>query len=355
MAIEYEVSRRAPDQVKPDLLRLWRHNLRVEGEADDRFAWTYDDPPEVWRHVFVLAMREPDREPRVIGTAGAEIRPFASGTRTLRVAVGCNLAVDVSHRTVRPALELVRAVRRGTRADFDLTYHLPNERAQPLYRRAGYHDLGPTTRYVRVLRHAPYVEKVVAAPLLARVTGPVVDAFVGARHVASRRRAARELEIEWLARVDGRFDALWERARADYPIVARRDAAWLGWRFAHTHGPTRIASLVERARPRALRAYAVVEHIERVAHVRDVFGPLGDLDALLALLPDALRREGVTSASFRYLGSPTLVALLHRHGFRPRDAKLRAWVDPGDGLTERERAMALQASSWHLTEFDEDS
>lgn len=355
MSVEYRVSRVVPREVKPDLLQIWGRNLPVAGGPDDRFRWTYQEAPEAWDHVFVLAADD-GAHPRLVGTAGVEIRPFAGEARALRVALGCNLAVDASHRTLMPGLQLVRAVRLGTHGEFDLTYNVPNERAQPLYARAGYRDLGEMTRHVRVLRHAPYMGRVIAAPRLARIAGAAADLASRARAAPGRCLAALGYELRWLDSVDDRFDTLWERARRDYPIVARRDAAWLRWRCLTCPGSrAQIAALIERRPGAAVRAYAVIEQLGEVAHVRDLFGPVRDLDPLLTLLAPMLRARGAASASFRYLGSPRVVALLHAHGFRPRDAKRRVCIDAGPALSDAERRAASTAAAWHLTEYDEDS
>jgi len=356
VSIQYTVTRVAPLDIKPDLLRIWGRNLRVAGDVDDRFRWTYQQAPEAWDHVFVLAAHEGAPPLHLVGTAGVEVRPFAGGGRELRVALGCNLAVDPTHRTLLPGLQLVRAVRRDTHAEFDLTYNFPNERAQALYARAGYHDLGEVPRYVRVLRHAPYVGRYIGVPWLARPVGAAADLASRARRAIGRRRAARAFQLAWLAVPDRRFDALWENARGDYPIVARRDAAWLRWRYLACPGScARIAALVERGPAAAVRAYAVVEQLETVAHVRDLFGRRRDLDPLLALLLPELRDRGATSASFRYLGSEVVVGVLRAHGFRVRDARRRVCVDAGAALTEDERRTAMNPTAWHLTEYDEDS
>lgn len=349
----YRVSRVALDDVKPELLRIWNRNLTVVGTVDDRFRWTYQLAPDAWHDIFMLSAEDP-RGPQLVGTAGLEVRAFASPDRELRVALGCNLAVDAAHRTLMPGLRLVRAIRRDTPAEFDLAYHIPNELAQPLYARAGYRDLGEMIRYVRVLRHTPYVRQKIDVPYLAAVVGSVVDAAAAFRH-ASRRRAARERALLWLGAFDRRFDALWIRAHSTFPIVARRDAAWLSWRFSCPGSRARIAALVDRSSPSTVCGYAIVEQLDSVAHVRDLFGPLDELDALLALLSPALRDHGATSASFRYLGSHDVIALLRAHGYRARDAKRRVCVELGAGLADSERAIATTPEAWHLTEYDEDS
>ena len=146
----------------------------------------------------------------------------------------------------------------------------------------------------------------------------------------------------------------WEAARTAYPIVGRRDAAWLRWRcLASPDALGRIAALLEA--DGTLRGYAIVRVVGEVAHVRDVFGMPEHLDPLLALLSATLRDAGVASVSLRYLGSPSVVQLLRAHGFRRRDASRHVFVTPGEALTGSARERAADPESWHLTDYDEDT
>lgn len=354
MTYRYVVSRVDPRSVEPDLIRIWHDNLPVLGDVQAKLRWSYHEPPERPPFVYVLAALERDRPPRVVGSAGVAVRRFSGGAGELRVALGCDLAVDLPHRTLQPALQVVREVRRDTGTEFDLTYNFPNRHARGLYARAGYHNLGAMTRYVRVLRTAPYFARHVPRAV-ARVAAAPVDFVTHARHFLPIRHAARRFRIEWLDEVDERFDALWLAARPTYGIVGRRDASWLRWRcLANPSGRSQVAALVDRDSA-TLRAYAIVQRTARVVHLTDLFGLPGHVDSLLLLLCPLLRAAGATSVSVAYLGSASMVELLVKHGFRAREAERHVYVAVGNTITGADRARALDAESWHLTDYDEDN
>jgi hypothetical protein len=354
MTLSYSVSRMRSNEAIPDLRRIWAASLRGAGDVEERLDW-YAKAPTPSDEVFVIAAQEGALPDRIVGTAGFENRTFAFGGRELRVGLGCNLSVEPAHRTLLPGLRLLRAVQRATTAELDLSYNFPNERAQPLFERAGYHELGPMPRYVRILRHAPYVRRFVPMSAFAGTAGAALDLVMGARYALHHRRAARALDLVWLDNVDARFDALWDRARDGYVLVGRRDASWLRWRYLmFPRSRARIAALVERGPAADVRAYALVTEHDGVAYVRDIFGVIGDLDPLLVLLLRELRERGATSASFGYLGSGHLVSLLAAHGFRRRATNRRVFVAPGNTLSPQQRALVMNPIWWHLTEYDED-
>lgn len=355
MTVSYTVSRIGAREATPDLRRIWAASLSGAGDVDERLAW-YAQAPTTRDDVFVIAAHEGTLPHRIVGTAGLETRMFSLAGRDLRVALGCNLAVEPAHRTLLPGLRLLSAVQRAATAELDLAYNFPNERAQPLFIRAGYRELGRMPRYVRILRHASYVRRLVPVSAIARGAGEALDLVMGARQTLHRRRMPRALDLVWLDDVDARFDALWQRARDGYVLVGRRDASWLRWRYLmFPRSRARIAALVERGPVADIRAYALVTEREGVAHVRDLFGSICDLDPLLFLLVRELRDRGATSASFGYLGSERIVALLAAHGFRERSTNRRVFLAPGDALSPSVRALVTNPTSWHLTEYDEDS
>ena len=354
MTCRYVVSRVDPRSVEPDLMRIWHDNLPVLGDVRAKLRWSYHEAPECPPFVYVLNAVEGDRPPRVVGSAGVAVRRFSGIAGELRVALGCDLAVDPPHRILQPALQVVREVRRDTGSEYDLTYNFPNRRARGLYARAGYHHLGAMTRYVRVLRSAPYLARHVPHAV-ARLAAAPIDIVRRARHVVPTQRAARRFQIEWLDEVDERFDALWLAARPTYGIIGRRDASWLRWRcLANPSGRAQVAALVDR-RSATLRAYAIVQQTADVVHLTDLFGLPGHVDSLLALLCPVLRAAGATSVSVAYLGSASMVELLAKHDFQAREAERHVYVGVGNAITGVGRTRALDAESWHLTDYDEDN
>ncbi len=362
----YDVVTTSPEEVKSDLFRLWDENLQLPVKPEERFNWLYRDAPEPAQIVFVLRARNGDGATRAVGTNGITVRRFQLGAGVEgRAAVSGDLAVELAHRGLLPALRLVRAVRELAEKDFDLTYGFPNKKAEGVMARAGFHVLGKTTRYARVLRHAPYIEKVVERlalpPNVARVVsddrvvralGPVADVGRLVRGAPSFARARARYTLEWPRTFDDRFDALWRAARRDYDVVGCRTSTFLRWRYPEC----RFATLV-RKDDRSLAAYAIIEQDAETgaAHLRDVFGHKEALGPLVDLLLPALWRRGAASVSVRFLGAPYFAEVLQAREFEPRGEHRTVVVQTG-GSMEVERARdAKDAQRWHLFDIDEDA
>lgn len=335
---------------EPDLIRLWRDNLSLASSAERKFAWTCRDAPKL--PIGELLLRAGNE---AIGCVGVMPRAFAvRGTPILAAILG-DLAVDAKHRSLMPALTLVRGARKAALEHAGFTYGLPNPAAAPVLKRCGYKTLGPLTRYARVLRHARYMRRRISVPVLAQVAAPLVDGARFAGMLAPAARAFSQLKLEWLTTTDSRFDVLWERARGSYDIVGERSAKFLRWRFLeHPEARSEIAALVHRSAPNAeILAYAVVMRDGDFARIRDIFGLPADLGPLLDLLLPSLLLRGFISTSIRYLGHRDLETLLVARDFTAREAVWPVVYDVAQGAPLSREEMA-DPNRWHLTDADED-
>ncbi len=355
----YQIEPRSPESIHDELMRVWADNLPVEGTVAEKFKWLYRDPAEPPDTVFTLTA-----DGAIVGSAGVLTRRFQVAHHSLSAALLADLAVDHDHRSLLPALRLVRAAQKHALHRYGFAYGFPNDSARGVFKRARYRELGAPARYARVLRHAPYVERgagldrvprVVAAAMknaiIARVVGAVADVGRLSLDATHSVRAVARFRLEWIDAPDERFDKLWHRARHDYTVIAERTASFLRWRYPATN-PCRIAALIDRASG-DLRAYAFLQQVDGVAHVRDLFGHLDDLGALLDLLVPRLYAQHATSVSIRYLGAPRVVSILAAHGFQARETERTVALRVSPTMADA-AALIEDPEQWHLTDLDED-
>jgi len=349
-----------PADVEQELKRLWTDNLPVRGSVADKFQWLYRESHQPTDTVFTLRAND-----AVVGSVGLLNRTFRIGERNVRVGLLSDLAVDREHRSLLPALRLVRRAREYALANRAFIYGFPNKHARGLFKRARYRELGSVVRYARILRHAHYarrgsetdrVPRMVATaiknPVVARVVGAVADLGRLTMAAGQGARAIAKFRLEWLDAADERFDVLWERARAEYPVVAERTAAFLRWRYPARAG-CRLAALVDRG-SNDLRAYALVQQDDGdVAHLRDMFGHLGDLGSLVDLLLPSLYRQRARSVSIHYLGNPRVVDVLTSRGFVPRETERTISIGAASAL-DGQAEFLESVDHWHVTDLDED-
>lgn len=350
MSTRYSISIRVPRDVRGELERIWRDNLTIEGSADDKFAWTYLDAPVSPEGVILLSAEAGDAR-RIVGSAGVLVRELEVAGSPVRAALLADLAVDRAHRRGFPAVRLVREARRYARGRFGLAYGFPNGRAAELFRRCGYRDLGVMIRYARVLRYRRYFSRAVRFPAAGAALGGVADCAALAGRAPAVASALARYRLAWTGEVGAEVDALWERLRGHYRVIAPRTAAFVRWRlFAHPEDRVELAMVTARDGGQA-RGWAAVELRDRVATVRDFFCHPDELAAVLERVALACRRRGAASLSLRFLGDPRVSSALARAGFSPREANRVVVYDAGDAVA----GQVADPAAWFLTDADEDT
>ena len=366
MPTAYRVLTAAPTEARDDLERLWQDNLTLEAHPADKFAWLYLEAPEPPEAVLLLTA-----EGAPVGTAGIGIRRFQLGDESGRAGLLADLAVDRAHRSVGPALALVRAGKALVDERYQLAYGFPNKLAEGVFKRAGYQALGTVGRYAKPLRRATFVgrldqaalaevptalrpraQRAAQIPAVAAAAGLAADVAALAPRALAAASTATRTRFEARPRPDAGLDELWARARGDYQVIAERTHRFLAWRMGPR--PERTWHLVRDRATAAILAYAVVDVVDRVAHVRDLFGQRAEVAALLDYLPLVTYQAGATSLSMRYLGAPWLAEALTARGFAPRASSRMIAVSVGATTSAAARARILDPAAWHLTDVDED-
>lgn len=330
------------------VLGIWRGNLGRDERMRAKYDWFYLRCP--WGEPSVSLLRHAPTN-AVAGVATAGPRRFAWRNHPLTAGVLVDLAVVTEHRALGPAMALQRAVLAAGKGRFDFLYGFPNPKAAAVFKRVGYASFGEIVRYVRVLRHARHVAKMLPASIprsAAIPAGLLLDAMPILRALPS----LRHLRTEWTRAVDPRIDVLWSSsAHGDVPM-AIRDAAFLRWRFDHAPSArTEYLLVTERADRSRLRAWFACEADDKGAlHVRDYWAvdAAAGLDrSVVDALVLAASLRGHESVSFEYTGPPERLIGFLAAGFVPRTRRpiFGAWFTPSD---DPRRALV------HLTSADED-
>jgi len=313
---------------------LWARNFG-DGRSDrcEAYLSNPDGPGSAW------GLLAADGE--MVGASGLLTREFKVGGGAALVGQTVNLAVDPTHRSAGPALQLQRAAAARGGLLLGVT-----EKAEAVQKRVGYREVGRVTRWTKLLRTGCKLR-----PLLgvgAALAGPMLDAALWLLSRGTFAGLPPGWRDEGPDSFDGRFDALWAEA-AGLKFAASRTAGRLAWRFRRD-APYRILAV---ASGQALMGYAVVRVEDGAAHVMDALARDGAAyDALLGSLLRRLwaERPAPRSVTVCHFGGSALPLWLRRHGFLARpDARkvlLLAGHDAPAGL--------FDPAGWHLTGMDID-
>lgn len=343
-AVNYRIDTAALDQ-RQTLVDIWQQGLAGNQRMEAKFEWFYRNSPAGMPLVCVLRVLPGDT---AVGTASAGPRRMLWRGREIRAGLLVDFAVLPAHRSAGPALMLSRAMVEHGRQHFQLLYGFPNPRAAAITRRAGHQHVADMRRYVRVLRHGPYLRRKGMPGLLARSLGWCLDCVAVSRRRARQLRSVK-LRWQWADHADPRFDALWQASGHGDGLLQIRDAAMARWRFEQCPFVDAHYLLATDRTTGDLRAWFAVAVENDMLKVLDYWSA----DALAGLsitcvdgLLSAARRRGHVSVSFEFAGPATRLHAWRRAGFVERDQRpiVASLGEPGH----------IDESVIHFTAADED-
>ncbi|MGH9272407.1 MAG: hypothetical protein ACRDZ2_14155 [Ilumatobacteraceae bacterium] len=238
-------------------------------------------------------------------------------------------------------------------ADFPLALGFDvTDAGKQLVRRAGWSELGDVALFSRPVRARPFAEAR-GRPLPTPVAWSIDVALRATEIAMSAWRQLRGQALIEVDRFDGRVDALWSSTVPHYSVIAKRDAAWLNWRFADypesgyyrrfilRHGDRIAGCAVMRLEPRdGILAGWIV----------DFLCPPRSAVGLLLACAGWLRHQGA-DAVYCIQQDRRLTRWLLACGFIRRSTGFPLVVF-GPGVTGRGRDRFLTLEDWFITGGD---
>ena len=167
-----------PDEDRQIIENLWQRNLPKV--PDLRFDWLYKDSYPA-TNVFSWLLFKGDSP---CGSISIFTRDFKLEDEVISCGTFIDIIVDKSHRTLFPALSLVRAAVEGAQAlGLDFLWAFPNEKAHPVFSRCGFKEIFQPARWSRIISFNSKIDPYVHNPVLKKFISKIVS--VGTTSVLS--------------------------------------------------------------------------------------------------------------------------------------------------------------------------
>jgi hypothetical protein len=352
MPTHYTVEAADLTQDLPHLLALWVHNLLGFDAANARAKLQLGYVANPAGASQVLLLLADDADPKAQGAQGLHARRFQLGSQTLTAAALADLVVNAEHRSLGPALMLMRRSVEIAQARYDFTYGLPNERAAAVCARAGLRPLGVVQRYAKPLASREKLGQRIP-DWLAILLAPLVDRALTARDGWRGAKLGLRLTCRSCSWSDPALDDVWAHRSAGL-LLSQRSSALLRWRFDGTRLPQstpRWEVCVAHDASSAVQGYVVWRQIDGFVEVGDFFVK----DVTQHLAPMMLgfaryaKRHHAVSFSVEFFGDPRVVKGLLAAGLHVRAETAPVFI----GVTT---PPALNdPAQWYFTAFDNDA
>ena len=313
----------------------------AEAADPDRYEWAYLSNPAGVAQVWLAE----DETGQPVGTSAGFPREFRIDGVIHRGLVLSDFAVHKSHRSLGPALKLLRATL-GAIDDgyFAFALDYPSDTMRGVYQRLGGEQLGTLTRCVRVASAGAVLRERLGGGAVAKAVAAIPLAVESAWRAVAKVRAGISLGF------DGSVLAETDLRVGDTAVAGVRSRDYLSWRYQYS-GRFRAWTVADSA---GRHNVAIVQDQSpgRWRIVELLGGQAGAEPGFLDTLARAAAANGCSFLEASALkGSPWHTLLLAR-GFREREAVDGPILYIRDSLVDAERL--LDPSNWWMTDGDRD-
>jgi hypothetical protein len=144
--MSYEIIKSDIRKDKDIIIDFWNKNN--EKKLNDKFDWMYLSNPDGLASTWLIRHKDGSE---LVGMASVFPRRFRYRDKTFIAGIQGDFFIHSEHRSFGPALMLIRAILNSlVESNYDFLFGFPNKKADPIFKRAGYRNLGVTKKYVRL-------------------------------------------------------------------------------------------------------------------------------------------------------------------------------------------------------------
>lgn len=346
----YSVMHADLNEDRDSILALWDRNLTGHGVPDGRYDWIYNNNPCGQPTCFLL---KNDQDGHVAGSYTLFPRSLLVNGRMEKAYVCGDLIVDTSHRSLGPALMLIKAALAESEKKSSILFGFPNHLSQPVLLNFGFEVLCDHLEMTKVLKSYPYIQRYVKFEPVARMFALPLDLALKCRPSNWRRNGGNyHSNIETL--FDAQFDDFWQKIKGRFSLKGEADSSYMHWRFAESpydkHYIYTLSSLPEEQ----LVGYVVFRKVGKRIKIVDIgFSPDDNwLEVLLSSLHQHRDLDDVEAITFDFAGDLRFIERLRKNGFSVRCKELKTIIytpKAWQGIVEE-----ICHGSWYLTSADND-
>lgn len=346
----YELIDADLERDRETVISIWRGSIGWQDQLGEMYDVFYLNCP-FGRPVLKILYHRASNSP--VGVIGLGRRRMLWQGQEIRVCVVSHFAVLPSHRTVKPAVSMIKGIVEAAAEQFDLLYGLPSVKASAACRRAGMKITGQLSRHVKVLRYQVYLQRLLPKPM-AVPAGMLLNMIGSLRNRLRNFFGETPLYCEWSDTVDPRMQQLWEGSAHGTCLTAIRETSMLNWRFCKLPAIARRFLLVGPARGEPLLAWFACEtsvlapSIMTITDFWSIEGTQPLARHVIRALCNAAFTQGYHAAELKFFGGPGTLSSWRAEGFVERKGQpvYAIWLNP---------AIAGDiASNVHMTDIDQD-
>lgn len=337
-------------QHKTVLNSMWKRNQ--SDFTPERYSWLYEKNPSGAPVIYLLQY---EKDFSFVGAITLFPRKIFYNGKKVNAYICGDLVVDKQHRSLGPALSLIKsAIRRCDEDAPCILLGIPNTKSENVMLRAGFEILADYCVMTKLIKSNCYLSKLIHSQFFSGILSFLVDQLLALRYGKLLRLGKSQYTTEVLSRFDKRFDYVFDTAITSNSFIGERSAQYLTWRFHNSpYNQSEIFGLSVKDTTQ-ISSYLVYHVAHQRAYISDLAFDTTDnsLTNLLANFSVEMKSRGCSAISVTFSGNPSLIDIFHNNGYFLRTTNNRVIIY--SSLNDENLFNTIKAGQWHLTPADND-
>lgn len=320
--------------------------------AKSSIEWNYESDLVNTASGRMLLYKDDSLNEHQIGSLNVLSRVFLVNRKHYKASLLGDFVVELQHRTLSPALKLSKDIAKYALEDSVFVYGFPNKKAFPVLKMSGFESIGLLTRYAYVTSYSIFLPRTFHIPVIPFFVGAIIDLIKGTWTHFINILSLSNHKVEEVSVFDGDFDNLIKYSEFNQLVANTRSAAYLNWRYFKNPEHDYRVLTCRRNDDNLPKGYAVIEVEQDVIHIRDIFATTS---TVFSVLLKAVKEMAISSnfgvVSFSFLGANSVVDLIKKSGFKPRES-IRHFIVKTDN--KELWKMLNNKDNWFIVDGDED-
>jgi len=349
--MSYELRELKLENDRSFLVEILEKNLLFSNGANGVLNWN-DSAVRYSSECMIIEHKVDDHTYEKIGNICTYYRNFCFFKKKFKAGVFGNLVIDEKHRSLQPALILVKGNTNKSIEKSSFLYVFPNKKAIGLFKLAGFKSVGKLTRYSYLNSYSYYMSEHI--PFVGSVIGTVIDRFryalISVQCSINNRKYTTIIENSF----PEFYEDFFKKSFLSQFICSYRDAEYMKWRYIDNpeHDYQIMNCYEECNNETKLISSCVFTVVENILSISDMvfIDKKGFKIITLSLKKWALKRH-LRSISIRYMGSDIFKNMLISNGFHERESD---WDFVTKSADAKILSTLIDPNNWYILDGDED-
>ncbi|MCP3178148.1 GNAT family N-acetyltransferase [Desulfuromonas sp. KJ2020] len=332
------------------IVSLWKRNF--EGSPNGRFEWIYKNNPYGQPITFLL--RE-ENDGSIIGSYSLFPRTIWINGEYYTGYICGDLVVDTQHRTLGPAMTLIKAALKKSEEEDLVLFGFPNNLSGPVLLLCGFKEIGPRTQLTKVIKSEYLISRHIKQKYVSKILSYPVDMYLSFKYCDMFNNKKNKYKFEVLDSFDSRFDELNDNVLPQCSLKGVVSSQYLSWRFENSpYGKSLIFVMTEKESNKIIGFIVFCENKKKIS-ILDLAiknNSMEEFRLMISRFSKELKSKKYESISYQYAGDNNFLNILKKNGFSIRSQELKTILYLPN--SKKDKIDEIKKGHWYLTAADND-